>query len=113
MSELLLIDATEELQTLAHALEQAGFVLHAASKAEAARRLLEGEVFAALIVNLSDALDGPALEELLDTPMARRPAVVGIVRRDQVSELDPDLPLDEFISFPALAEEAALRIRRA
>ena len=113
MNELLLVDATEELQTLAQALEQAGFTLRACSQAEAAQRLLDGEAFGGLIVNLIDAPDGSTLRELLDTPAGRRPAVVGVVRRDQVGELDPDLPLDEFITFPALPEEAALRVRRA
>jgi two-component system alkaline phosphatase synthesis response regulator PhoP len=103
MNELLLIEPTEELQTLAQSLEQAGFTLRACSTAEAAQRLLDGELFGALIMNLMDTPDSSMLRELLDTPLGRRPAVVALVRRDQVSELDPDLPLDE----------AALRIRRA
>jgi two-component system, OmpR family, alkaline phosphatase synthesis response regulator PhoP len=112
MSELLLVDATEELQALAQALEQAGFALCVASMAEAAQRLMGGELFAAMIVNLMDAPNSAKLRELLEGPEGKRPAVLGVVRREGLGDLDPELPLDDFISFPALPEEAALRLRR-
>src|ERR1700694_1014126 len=112
MNEILLVDPTEELQTLAQALEQRGFSLVPCSMAEASRRLLDGEAFAALFVNLLDAPDGSTLRDLLDTPAEQRPALVGIFRRDRVDELNIALPLDDFVTFPALPEEVAARLHR-
>ncbi len=112
MNGVLLVEATEELQTLARALEQAGLALSTCSLDEATRRLLDGESFGALIVNLLDGPDGSSLRDLLDTPMENRPALIGVVRRDQIGELDPTLPLDDFVTFPALPEELAVRVRR-
>jgi len=112
MNEVLLVEATEELLTLAQALEQAGLSLSTCSLAEATQRSLDGEVFGALIVNLLDSPDGSSLRDLLDTPIESRPALIGVVRRDQVGELDLALPLDDFVTFPALPEELAVRVRR-
>jgi DNA-binding response OmpR family regulator len=113
MSALLLVDATEELQPLANAFEKAGFELRACSNAEAVQSLLDGDLFGGLVVNLIEAIDGSTLNELLDTPAGQRPAAIGVIRRDQVEELDPALPLDDFITVPTLPEEALLRVRRA
>ena len=112
MNEILLVEATEELQSVAQALREAGLSLSTASLGDATRRLSDGETFGALIVNLLDAPDGSSVRELLELPAESRPALIGLVRRDRVGELDLGLPLDDFVTFPALPEEVAVRIRR-
>ena len=113
MNEVLLVEATEEIQPLAEALAQARFHVVACAAAEAAERLAAGEQFGALLVNLIDATpDAPAFE-LVRAGSQRRPATIGIVRRDELPSLDPGLPLDDFIAFPTTAEELVARIRRA
>lgn len=112
MNTVLLVEATEELQTLAHALGQAGLSLSTCSLAEATQRISAGEAFGALIVNLLDGPDGSSLRDLLETPIESRPALIGVVRRDLIRDLDPTLPLDDFVTFPALPEELAVRVRR-
>ena len=112
MNELLLIDATEEIQPLAEALAQARLRVAACTTAEAAGRLAAGEQFGALLVNLIDAPpDAPAFE-LVRAGSQRRAAVIGIVRRDELPGLDLDLPLDDFVAVPAAPEELIARLRR-
>jgi two-component system alkaline phosphatase synthesis response regulator PhoP len=113
MNRVLMVGATEELQSLAQALEKAGLPFEAAPATTVTERLHSGEAFGALVLNLLDGPDGAHLSELLDAPMENRPAIVGIVRRDHVADLDPALALDDFVTFPALPEEFVLRIRRA
>jgi DNA-binding response OmpR family regulator len=113
MNEVLLVDATEEIQPLAQALTQARFRVVACSAAEAAERLAGGEQFGALLVNLIDATpDAPAFE-LVRSGSKRRAAIVGIVRREELAGLDPDLPLDDFVAYPTTTEELIARVRRA
>jgi two-component system alkaline phosphatase synthesis response regulator PhoP len=113
MNEVLLVDATEEIQPLAEALAQARFRVAACSAAQASERLAGGEQFGALLVCLIDATpDAPAFE-LVRTGSKRRMAVVGIVRREELAGLDPDLPLDDFVAYPTTAEELIARVRRA
>ncbi len=112
MNEVLLIDATEEIQPLAEALAQARFRVAACSAAKASERLAAGEQFGALLVNLIDAMpDAPAFQ--LVRAGSKRSAIVGIVRRDELPGLELDLPLDDFVAFPTTAEELVARIRRA
>jgi DNA-binding response OmpR family regulator len=109
MNELLLAGATEELQTLASELEQAGFHVQACAPDEAAARLARGERVDTLLVALLDGTGGA--EELLAS--ASETTVIGIVRLDQLDALDGDLPLDDFVVHPAATAELAARIRRA
>jgi DNA-binding response OmpR family regulator len=110
MNELLLVEATEELQPLAEALARAGFRVGAASPAEAAALLSRGERrFDALLLNLTGGLAGAA--ELLRAPA--RPAAIALVRPAQLADLPADLPVDDFAVFPCPPEELAARVRRA
>ena len=113
MNEVLLVDATEEIQPLALALAQAKFAVVATTAEEASERLAAGEQFGALLVNLIEQTpDAPAFE-LVRTASKSRAAVLGIVRRDELPGLDPDLPLDDFIAHPTTSEELIARVRRA
>ncbi len=113
MNEVILVAATEELQPLAHALERTGLTLETCSAVETTERLLHGEAIGALLLNLLDAPDGSSMRSLLEAPVEKRPPVIGIIRRDRVDELDVSLPLDDFVTFPALPEEVVVRVRRA
>jgi DNA-binding response OmpR family regulator len=101
------------VQPLADALAKAGIRVALASTPEVTERLAAGEQFGALLVNLIEAVpDSPAFE-LVRSGSERRPAVLGVLRRDELAGLDPELPLDDFIAFPTTAEELVARVRRA
>jgi len=89
---------------------------------------LDLEVEAAPLADADVALGRPGLDaliveaaanaeetrRLLESP-ARPPRlpVVLVLRPDQVAGLDPTLAVDDFIVLPAMADELALRLRRA
>jgi len=112
MKDVILVAATEELQTLAEAVEKTGVPLIARSLAKTTQRLLDGEEFGALLLNLLDAPDGSTMRSLFEVPPGNRPPLIAIVRRDRVGELDLDLPLQDLVTFPVLPEEVAVRVRR-
>ncbi|MEX0787011.1 MAG: response regulator transcription factor [Dehalococcoidia bacterium] len=111
MSELLLVGATEELQTLARDLERAGFHVDACALDEADERFARGERIDVLLINL---VDGDDLARLL--PVERQSghtATVAVMRSEQLAGLDGQLPLDDFVVVPVSTEELLTRIRRA
>jgi DNA-binding response OmpR family regulator len=113
MSKLVLVGATEELQTLAEGLEQAGFRVDTCRPDEAADRISSGEQVDALLVNVMDEQDEAvhALSTIEALPV--RPATIAILRGEQVEELASDLIADDFVDFPVPGEELVARIRRA
>lgn len=114
MSELLLVEATEELQTLAEELEQADFRVSTCPLAEAADRLSSGEPVDVLLLNLMDGPSDATLRKLLRAEsLPPHTVTVAIVRREHLAELDPELPVDDFVAFSAPTEELVTRIRRA
>jgi DNA-binding response OmpR family regulator len=114
MTEILLIDATEELQPLATELERAGFRVTPCPLAEARARLGGGERIDVLVVNL---MGGPEAEGLLrEASVTARTAVLAVLAvlgRQEAGLLDLDLAVDDFILVPAAQDEAAARVRRA
>ena len=114
MNELLFIDATEELQTLAAELERAGFRIRSCPLDEAAERISDGEQIDALLINLTAEPAEAAVRELLRAgSLPPQTATVAILSIEQLSGPGAELPIDELIVFPAPAEEAIARIRRA
>ena len=114
MSELLLIEATEEHQPLAQELERAGFRVSTSSLDEAADRLSRGELAGVLVVSLIDRPADAAVRELMrGQPLPPGTAMVAIIRREQLADLDPALPLDDYVVHPAAPEELVARVRRA
>lgn len=111
MNEVLLIDATEELQPLAEALEESGFRVGTCPLRDAPDRLGR-ERFGVLLLNLMDTPDDTAARDLLVDQSLGRAATLAVVRREQLPALDPALPLDDFLVFPAAPEELLARIRR-
>jgi len=114
MNELLLIEATEELQTLAEGLARGGFHVTAQALHGAAEHLAQGALVDVLLVNLTEGPHDRAVRDLLASEaLSPQAARLAIVRRDQVVDLDLELPVDDFVVAPAPADEVAARIRRA
>jgi DNA-binding response OmpR family regulator len=114
MSELLLVEATEDLQTLAEGLTRGGFHVTAQSLREAVDHVSGGALVDVLIVNLTEGPpDRPVRELLASEALSLLAARLAIVRRDQVAQLDVDLPIDDFVVAPAPADEAIARIQRS
>ena len=114
MSRLLLVDATEELQSLAEELERAGFRLAACSLGDLADYRAGNEPVDALLLNLMDRpVDASAREGLRADLLPARAAVIAVLRGQQLPELDPGLPVDDFVVYPSPADELGARLRRA
>jgi len=111
MTELLLVGATEELQTLPRELEQAGFHVETCAQEEAAERLAKGERIDVLLIALLDGATDAARD--LRTADGAETAAIAIVRADHLDTLEADLPLDDFVVHPAATGELLARIRRA
>jgi len=112
MNEILVVEATEDLQLLSSELARAGFRVTPCSAEEAAARLRRGEPIDALLLNLLDgaALPGP---QLARDSLPQRTALIAIVRPGQIEAVESESALDDFAVFPVHTEELALRIRRA
>jgi two-component system alkaline phosphatase synthesis response regulator PhoP len=52
------------------------------------------------------------LKDLLDSDVAGLPPILGVLRRDDIAELDVSLPLGDFVTFPALPGEVIARVQR-
>ncbi len=114
MSELLLVEATEELQSLAADLEEAGLHVSTCSLREAAAHLDDGDLVDVLLLSLIDEPDPVAVRDLLRADrLSPRSAVLAILRPEQLAALDPTLSLDDFVVLPAATEEVIARIQRA
>jgi DNA-binding response OmpR family regulator len=113
MNDLLLVEATEELQPLAEALERADLRVTACSLTEVAERLAGGD-FNVLLANLTELPALSAAQPLFSgDALPQRTATVALVRRQQLSELDASWPLDEFVVYPSSPEELVARVKRA
>ena len=114
MSEVLLVEATEELQSLAAGLEDAGFHVTPCPLGKASEHLSDGDLINVLLLSLIDEPDPVAVRELLRADhLSPRSAVLAIVRSEQLAALDPTLSLDDFIVLPASHEEVISRMQRA
>lgn len=81
------------------------------------RRLVEPDVLleehGADAVVLESPVRADELRRLVEDPArAAKAALVVLMRPDQLGQLDPTLPLDDFVVMPVAGEELALRIRR-
>jgi two-component system alkaline phosphatase synthesis response regulator PhoP len=112
MNDVLLIEATEDLQLLSGELGRAGFRVTPCSVEDALLRLSRGDLVDALLLNL---LDGAALpgDRLKRDALPERTALIAIVRPDQIETVESEPAFDDFAVFPVHIEELALRIRRA
>ncbi|MGB2693571.1 MAG: response regulator transcription factor [Dehalococcoidia bacterium] len=114
MKELLFVGATEDLQSLADDLQQAGFIVSACEHGELAERLADGDAVDALLLNVTDQPADATLRQLLDgQTLPPHMAALAVLRRTQIGELTPSTPVDDFIAFPSPPDELLMRVRRA
>ena len=112
MNQVLLIDASEELQPLALALGDAGFTV---AHATLDRALAPGAAApSVMMVSLLGRADIQAVRSLLRSrELLPETATFAVIRSDQLPTLEPSLAFDDFIVHPALADEVVARLRRA
>jgi two-component system alkaline phosphatase synthesis response regulator PhoP len=109
----LLVEATEELQPLAEELERAGFRVRTCSLEAAREELASGDLLDVVLVSLVDEPNEAAIRDLLrDLSVTPRVVSVALVRRHQLTTLDPELPVDDFAVVPVAAEELSARVQR-
>ena len=114
MSEVLLVDATEELQPLADELARAGFRVASCTAEEVPDRLRSGEPLDALLINLMNRPADAAVGGLLHADvLPPNTATIAIVSASDLAGLEYELPVDDLLVYPAPQEELAARIRRA
>jgi DNA-binding response OmpR family regulator len=115
MAQVLLIDANEDAQPIASALEGAGFRTRTCTLQNLNDELGQGPEVDAVLLNLtaepSPAVACQALSR--SDALPKRAAVVAIVLRQQADGMDPSLPLDDFVLHTAPPEEGVARVRRA
>lgn len=113
MSNVLFVDASEELRPLAASLEEAGFGL---GYAELPNVLTQAgrEHASVLVFNMLGRADLPMIRNLLrSNDMPHGTASLAVVRSDQLPTLDFAVGFDDFVVYPFLTEELTARIRRA
>src|SRR6266571_3487291 len=113
MNSVLIIDASEEMQPVAEALEAGGFAVTHSPMSQ----LLSDppdETPAVWLFNTLGRSDVPAMRSLLRSPdLPHGTASLVVVRSDQLATLDFSAGCDDFIVYPAITEELAARVRRA
>jgi DNA-binding response OmpR family regulator len=115
MNDLLFIEANEDFQPIAAALERAGYRLSTCSLEDAKQRLSAGASVDVLLLNLTGepSPDGVLRELQRSETVPRRTATVAIVERQQADSLDPAAAVDDFVLTSAPPEEVVARVRRA
>jgi DNA-binding response OmpR family regulator len=113
MSNVLFVDASEELRPLAASLEEAGFGV---AFSELPRALEDSgrQDATVLLFNMLGRADAPAIRNLLrSADMPHGIASLAVIRSDQLAALDFSIGFDDFVVYPALTEEVTARVRRA
>jgi DNA-binding response OmpR family regulator len=113
MHNILLVDASEEMRPIAASLEEAGFVV---SHAPMGRVLddSQADAPAVIVFNLFGRPDTPSIRNLLrSAQMPHGIASLAVIRSDQLATFDFSIGFDDFIVYPALADEVSARVRRA
>ena len=114
MKDLLLVEASEELQSLAAGLDEGGLRVSTCTLAEAADHLDNGDLVDALLLSLIDEPDPLTVREILRADrLSPRTALLAILRSEQLQALDPALALDDFIVLPVSSAEVQSRVQRA
>jgi DNA-binding response OmpR family regulator len=113
MQTVLLVDASEELRSLATAIEDAGYT---AAHSELNRTLdtARNSSPVALVFSLLGRPDLTAIRNLIrSSDMPSGVASLAVLRSDQLANFDFTSGFDDFVIYPALTEEFVARIKRA
>ncbi len=113
MLNILLVDASEELRPLSATLEESGFIV-ANTTLDRALAGAHAETPAVMVFNLFGRPDAPGIRNLLrSADMPHGVASIAVLRSDQLATFDFAVGFDDFIVYPALADEVTARVRRA
>ena len=113
MNKVLLVDATEELQGLSATLEGASFEIAHASL-DRALDVASNARPSVLMISMLGRPDGPVIRNMLrSSNLASEIATLAVVRSDSLPALDFSIGFDDFIVYPALADEILARVRRS
>jgi two-component system alkaline phosphatase synthesis response regulator PhoP len=112
VSQILFVDASEELQPLAQALADAGYGIgHATLDRALAPAAATPSV---MLFSLIGRPDAQAIRNVLRSrDLLPQTATLAVVRSDQLATLDAQPGFDDFVVHPGLPDEAVARVRRA
>lgn len=111
MPHVLLIDGTEELRPLVETLEEAGYSV---GQATLEATLRASPAPAVLLFSMFGRPDTRAIRAVLRAPeRPQEAATIAVLRTDQLASFDVQQGFDDFIVYPAVADELLARLRRA
>lgn len=111
MSTVLVIDASEEMRPLAATLEEAGFEVAQAPLAEALDPARPAP--AVMLFSMLGRPDAGAIRTALrSSEVLKEVPSIAVLRSDQIASFDFQAGFDDFIVYPALADEVAARVKR-
>ncbi len=114
MTNVLLINATEELRPLADTLEEAGFTVSHAPLERLASPMPGAATPALLMFCLLGRPDMTAIRNTLRSrELPNEAPKIAVLRSDQVAAFDFQAGFDDFIVYPAVSDEVLARMRRA
>ncbi len=114
MRRILLVNATEDLQPLVRELQEAGHDVSTCPSGDAPARLKADDPPDMVLISLvNETNDEPARELLAGEPLPDQTVSIALLPREQVESFDYDLPVDDFIVWPATTTELIARLHRA
>jgi len=114
VNRILLVEASEDLQTLVQELQGAGYAVSACPSGDAVVYLENEACPDAVVINLThQPNDAIARELLADDLLPDQAASIVLMSPAQVKSLDSTLPVDDFLLWPSTTAELVARLRRA
>jgi DNA-binding response OmpR family regulator len=114
VNRILLVEASEDLQTLVQELQGAGYAVSACPSGDAVLQLENETCPDAVVINLThQANDAIARELLADDLLPDQVASIVLLSPEQVESFDSTLPVDDFLLWPSTTTELVARLRRA
>jgi DNA-binding response OmpR family regulator len=113
VQNVMIVDASEEMRSLAETLEDAGFNV-TQSTLERALTGAQGETPAVMIFSMFGRPDPHNIRNMLrSADMPHGVAALAVIRTDQLATFDFSIGFEDFIVYPTVADEINARVRRA
>ena len=113
MNRILLVEASEDLQTLVRELQAAGYAVSACPSGETIAHLKDETCPDAVVINLTHQTGDAVARELLAGDMPDQVATIVLLSPEQLQSFDSMLPVDDFLVWPASTSELVARLQRA
>jgi DNA-binding response OmpR family regulator len=114
VNRILLVEASEDLQTLVQELQGAGYAVSACPSGDAVVYLENETCPDAVVINLThQPNDAIARELLAGDLLSDQVASIVLLSPEQAESLDSTLPVDDFLLWPSSTTELVARLRRA